>query len=163
VYFAAITRSRERLWITTPYFVPDMALLSGLKSAALRGVDVRLLMQSSPPDHWTAYFAARYYWAELLRSGVKIYQYQKGMVHAKVLIADGAWASVGSANMDIRSLRLNFEVNCLIHSPHLIGDLEAQFNLDLEHSSQVFLEEVLLRRRRVQLAENICRLLSPIL
>ena len=103
LYFAAITRARERLWITTPYLVPDQAILNALKSTALQGVDVRIITQSSPPDQWIAYFAARYYWPELLDSGVRIFQYTKGMVHAKLIIADSAWASVGSANLDIRS------------------------------------------------------------
>lgn len=163
VYFAAVTQAQDRLWITTPYFVPGEAFFSGLKSAALRGVDVRILTQSSPPDQWIAYFAARYYWRELLEYGVRIFQYTKGMIHAKVVLADGAWASVGSANMDIRSLNLNFEVNCLIHSKPLIEKLEAQFMADLDVAEEVLLDDLRKRPLRFQLAENVCRLLSPIL
>ena len=163
VYFAAITRARKRLWIATPYLVPDQAILSGLRSAALHGVDVRIITQSSPPDHWVAHFAARYYWGELLDSGVRIFQYEKGMIHAKVVIADSAWASVGSANMDIRSLRLSFEANCLIYSKSLVHNLENQFEQDLNDSKEVLQAEIRTRPLRFQLAENVCRLMSPIL
>lgn len=163
VYLAAMTQADEYLWIITPYFVPDSAMLSALRLAALRGIDVKVLTQSSPPDVWLAYFAARYYWTELLESGVKIYQYNKGMVHAKVIIADGKWASVGSANLDIRSLKLNFEVNCLIYTRKLIKELEEQFQRDIDNADEVVLDDVRNRPLYTQLAENACRLLSPIL
>src|SRR5262249_13905871 len=124
IYFAAILRARKRLWITSPYYVPDQAIRDGLTLAALSGVDVRLLIPQFP-DHWISYFAGRYYTPELLNAGVKVHQYVKGFVHAKVVLVDGQWASVGTANLDNRSLLLNFEVNCLFHTPAVVGRLES--------------------------------------
>ena len=94
---------------------------------------------------------------------MRLYQYRKGMMHAKIIIADSAWASVGSANLDIRSMRLNFELNCLIYSRPLVEDLERQFEQDLRDSRRIRLRNVLRRPLRLQLAENVCRLMSPIL
>ncbi len=162
VYFAAILRARERLWIATPYFVPDAGLRDALRLAGYRGVDVRLLCQYHP-DKWIPYFAGRYYWGEVLDAGVKVYQYTKGMMHAKVVLVDGEWASVGTANLDMRSLHLNFEVNCLIYSQQATAELEAAFRRDLETAIRI--ERGVFKRRPMasRLVENACRLLSPVL
>lgn len=162
-YFGAITAARKRLWIATPYLVPDGAILAGLRSAALRGVDVRILTQSYPPDHWLTYWAGRYFWEEMLPVGIRIFEYRKGMMHAKVMLADDAWASVGSANLDIRSIRLNFEISCHIHTPSVVQELERIFEKDLEDSKEVAYSEFRRRPWRAQLAENVCRLFSPLL
>ena len=162
-FFAAITAARKRLWIATPYLVPDGALLAALRSTALRKADVRILTQSYPPDHWITYWAGRYFWEELLSCGARIYEYQKGMMHAKVAIADSSWACVGSANLDIRSIRLNFEVNCHIHTPNVIAELESVFEEDLNHATEIKLHDFRRRPWRMQLAENVCRLFSPLL
>ena len=99
----------------------------------------------------------------MLAAGAKIYQYQKGMMHSKVLLVDDCWAMTGSANFDNRSLRLNFEAGCVLYSPHLIAELSAAFDADLRDS--LLLDPVAFARRpfRQRLAENACRLLSPIL
>ena len=96
--------------IATPYFIPDDDILSALKVAALAGIDVRLLMPSKP-DKRTVFYASRSYFPELLDAGVKIYEYEKGFLHSKVVIVDSDLASIGTANMDMRSFHLNFEVN----------------------------------------------------
>lgn len=162
VYFASMLRARKRLWITTPYYVPDQAIRGAIALAALSGVDVRLLIPKFP-DHWITYFAGRYYLPELLAAGVKIYQYSRGFVHAKVLLVDGRWASVGTANIDNRSLLLNFEVSCLFHSPAAVEALESQFQEDLFDSvrldSRVFANRPLAGR----ILENVCRLFAPVL
>lgn len=88
-----------------------------LKTAAMRGIDVTILTQGKPPDSWLTYWASRYYWDELLAAGVKIYEYKRGMMHAKMLLADNEWATIGSANLDNRSLRLNFEVAATMDAP----------------------------------------------
>ena len=162
VFFAAILRARKRLWIASPYFVPDAALRDALLLAAYQGVDVRFLSQFHP-DKWIPYFAARYYWAEVLEAGVKVYQYTRGMMHAKVVMVDGEWATVGTANFDNRSMHLNFEVNCLFYSAAVTAELEAAFERDLEHSIQ--LDRTVYRHRPFagRLIENACRLLSPVL
>lgn len=162
VYFAAILRARERLWIASPYFVPDAGLYDALCLAGYLGVDVRLLCQFHP-DKWIPFFAGRYYFGEVLRAGVKVYQYTKGMMHSKVVLVDGQWASVGTANLDNRSLHLNFEVNCLIHTPERIAELEGAFLRDL--TTSIRLDRAVFAQRPFagRLVENACRLMSPIL
>src|SRR5262249_46472030 len=98
VYFAAILRARRRLWIASPYFVPDAGIYDALRLAANLGVDVRLLFLFRP-DKWIPYFAGRYYFEDIMSAGMKVYQYTKGMMHSKVILVDGEWASVGSANL----------------------------------------------------------------
>lgn len=162
MYFAAILRARHRVWIATPYFVPDAGLLDALCLAGHLGVDVRLLCQFHP-DKWIPFFAGRYYWADVVNAGVKVYQYTKGMMHSKVVLLDDEWASVGTANLDMRSLHLNFEVNCLIYSPEAVAELEAAFRRDL--AASIRLERHVFARRPFagRLIDNACRLLSPIL
>jgi cardiolipin synthase len=162
VYFAAVLRAQQRLWIASPYFVPDAGLRDALCLAGYLGIDVRLLCQHHP-DKWIPFFASRYYWSDVLAAGVKVYQYTKGMMHSKVVLVDGEWASVGTANLDNRSLHLNFEVNCLIYSPEAVEELEAAFRRDLADS--VLLDPKVYARRPLpgRLVENACRLLSPVL
>jgi len=162
IYFAAILRARRRLWIASPYFVPDAGLRDALCLAGYLGIDVRLLSQNHP-DKWIPFYAGRYYWSDVLSAGVKVYQYSKGMMHSKVVLVDGEWASVGTANLDNRSLHLNFEVNCLIYSPAAVTELEAAFRRDLTDS--ILLNPQVYARRPLpgRLVENACRLLSPVL
>lgn len=161
-YFAAMLRARKRLWIASPYFVPDAGILDALCFAAYAGVDVRLLCQFHP-DKWIPFFAGRYYWDDVLEAGVKVYQYKKGMMHSKMLLVDGAWASVGTANLDNRSLHLNFEVNCLIYAPAAVAELERAFEHDLSFSIRLQKEVFARRPFAGRLLDNACRLLSPIL
>jgi cardiolipin synthase A/B len=162
LYFAAILSARERLWIATPYFVPDSGLLDALRLARYRGVDVRLLtvLQS---DHWVAGHASRYYFPALLDAGVEIYRYKRGMMHAKMMIADGRWAMVGSANLDNRSLHLSFEAGCVLHTPALVAELEEQFRQDMLDCVRLDADTFAARSFTSRLTENACRLLSPLL
>jgi len=162
VYFAAVLRARRRLWIASPYFVPDAGLRNALCLAGYMGVDVRLLGQHHP-DKWIPLFAGRYYWDEVLQAGVKVFQYTRGMMHAKVILVDGEWASVGSANLDNRSLYLNFEANSLIYSKDVVAQLEQAFETDLQHAIQVEPSAFARRPFPGRVAENACRLLSPVL
>ncbi len=162
IYFAAVLQARRRLWIATPYFVPDAGLRDALCLAGYLGIDVRLLCQHHP-DKWIPFFAGRYYWSDVLAAGVKVYQYSKGMSHSKVVLVDGEWGSVGSANLDNRSLYLNFEANCLIYSRSAVAELETAFRRDLADS--ILLDQKVFARRPLpaRLVENACRLLSPVL
>lgn len=162
VYFAAILQARERIWIATPYFIPDNGLLDALCLAGRRGLDVRLLGLYYP-DKWVPYFAGRYYWDDVLRAGIRVYQYTKGMMHSKVLLVDDGWASVGSANLDNRSLHLNFEANCLIYHRSVIGQLEDSFLEDFDES--VLLDRHIFPTRPFasRLVDNTARLMSPVL
>lgn len=162
VYFAAILAATRRLWIATPYFVPDGGLLDALRLARLRGVDLRLLTISKG-DHFLSYHASRYYFADLLAFGAKIYSYQPGMMHAKVVLVDDSWALVGSPNLDNRSLHLNFEIACILYSPDLVAELDAQFLRDAEASEALSAEAFARRSFVARLKENTARLFSPIL
>ena len=162
IVFAAILKAKRRLWIASPYFVPDPALLDALCLAAYSGVDVRYLGQLKP-DKRIPHFAARYYWPGVMRAGVKIYQFAKGMMHSKVMLVDDEFASVGTANFDNRSMYLNFEVNCLIYCPEIVRSLEASMLRDFADSRQLDAVEFSRRPFVARLVENACRLMSPIL
>lgn len=162
VYFAAIMRARRRVWLATPYFVPDAGLFDAICLAARMGCDVRVLCPFRP-DKWLPHLAGRFYWAELLRAGVKVYQYTRGFLHAKLLMVDDVWSSVGSPNFDNRSLYLNFEVTCLIESTEVQAELERAYLRDLDSSIQLNLKTFANRPYVAKMAENACRLLSPVL
>jgi len=112
-YFAGIASARRRCWLQSPYFIPDQPTTQALLSAQMRGVDVRVLLPERC-DLRLVGAAARTYYRELLRGGVRIFEYQPSMLHGKVMVVDGAWALVGSANVDVRSFRLNFELGALV-------------------------------------------------
>jgi len=163
IFFAAITSARRRVWLTTPYFVPDQAMLAALETAALRGVDVRLLLPARS-DMRLVLYAGRSYYDQLLTHGVQIYEYLQGVLHAKTMVVDETWATVGSANMDTRSFRLNFEINAAIYGPDFANQLGKVFLRDLKSAREVTREELAQRRhvgRRVM--ESFARILSPVL
>jgi cardiolipin synthase A/B len=162
VLFAAISKARRRLWIASPYFVPDTGLLDALCLAGYTGVDVRLLGQLKP-DKWLPQFAARYYWTHVLRAGVRVFQYKGGMMHAKTVLVDDEFVSIGSANLDNRSMYLNFEANCLIYSPIVAKELEALLVQDFADAVEIEPKKYAERGLSERLAENACRLFSPIL
>jgi len=162
LFFSAIAQAKERVWIVTPYFVPTESLLSALIAASHRGVDVRIVLPHKV-DHRMVYLAARSYYQELLSSGVRIFEYTPRMTHAKVMTVDGVFGTIGSCNMDVRSFYLNFEINALIHSTRLARQLEAIIREDLANGEEVHLSTFLRRSYLRRLAENACRLLSPVL
>jgi cardiolipin synthase len=162
VYFAAILRAHKRVWLATPYFVPDAGLFDALCLAARLGRDVRVLCPFRP-DKWLPHLAGRYNWSELMRAGAKVYQYTNGFMHAKVLMVDDVWSSVGTANFDNRSLLLNFEVTCLIESEEVQKNLEAAFLRDFACSIRLVPEVFSERPFVAKMAENACRLFSPVL
>jgi cardiolipin synthase len=158
LYFMAVLSARRRLWMASPYFVPDAGLLDALRVARHRRVDVRLL-GISRPDHYLSFYASRYFWRELLEMGVEVYQYRKGMMHTKLMLVDDDWAMVGSANLDNRSLHLNYEIGCALHSPRLVHELAETYLKDLANAERWTRASSL----PVRVVENACRLLAPIL
>ncbi len=159
VYFAAVATARERVWLTTPYFVPDEALLAALITAAGRGVDVHLLL-SKKTDSRLVDAAGRSYFDQLLRAGVKIHLYGPPMIHAKTLVVDKDLAIVGTANFDNRSLRLNFEVMAVIYEDGFATQLADVFRADLARAQPVRLRDVN-GPLPGRLFEAAARLLSP--
>ena len=162
VFFTAVTLSKKRVYLTTPYFVPDQAMLVALETAALRGVDVRLLLPQKS-DMKLVLYAGRSYYDQLLRNGVKIFEYKKGILHAKTMVVDDRWATVGSANMDVRSFRLNFEVNAVIYGQEIAKELAAEFQRDLVQARQITLTEIQQKKISSRMVESLARVLSPVL
>lgn len=162
VFFGAIAGARERVFITTPYFVPDRALVVALQMAALQGVEVRIILPSRS-NHVVTFHAGRSYYEELIEAGVHIHEYGPGMIHAKMMVVDGVLALVGSANMDLRSFRLNFEVHALIGDGYTARALERSFTADLAQTKEVSLEAWRARSLGSRVAEGAARLVSPLL
>jgi len=162
MYIKMIHHAKESVWIETPYFIPDESLLNAIQMAALSGVDVRIIIPGIP-DHQMVYWATHSYMGDLLPLGVKCYLYQNGFLHAKTLIVDGKIATVGTANFDIRSFKLNFEVNAILYDRGEAEKLQSIFEEDLKHSEEWTYEAYLKRPRSHKFRESVTRLLSPIL
>lgn len=161
-YFNMITNAKDRIYIQTPYFIPDDSIYDALKVAALSGKDVKVMIPCKP-DHPFIYWAGLSYIGELLDAGVKFYTYENGFLHAKVLIMDDFLTSVGTANLDIRSFKLNFEVNAFIYDEEVNKKMAEQFNKDLNYCKEITKEDYLNRSNVVKIKEAFSRLLSPIL
>ncbi len=160
--FAAIACAKQRVMISTPYFVPNESLLSALITTALRGVEVRLLVPERG-DGWLVAAAARSYFDELILAGVQVYEYQPTMLHSKLLVIDDDISLVGTANMDNRSFRLNFEIAAVIYDARTAQVLEDDFAADLRHSRKVGLRKSRGKPGFQKLVEATARLFSPIL
>lgn len=161
-YIKLINNAKENVYLETPYLIPDSPILESLKISALSGVDVRIIIPGKP-DHFFMQWAASSYIGELLEAGIKIYNYQNGFIHAKTLVADSKVISIGTANMDIRSFKLNFEVNAFIFDDRIAKEGEAQFMRDMEASEEITKETYNNRSIIIRIKESIIRLVSPIL
>jgi len=161
-YFSAIATATDYVYISTPYLMPTGDIVTALKTSALGGVDVRIIVPGLS-DAITPKWGTNSYIEELVESGVKVYFYKAGFTHSKVIIADGIFSSVGTANLDFRSLETNFEVNAMIYDPEIAGILARQFLEDQEKSELVILEEWQKRPRINKIKESFARILSPML
>ncbi|MBD5374689.1 MAG: cardiolipin synthase [Bacteroides sp.] len=157
-----IGNAKKRVFIQTPYFLPTESLLKAIQAAALSRVDVRVMIPRKS-DSWILTYASRSYIQECLRAGVKIYLYERGMLHSKTVIVDDEFCSVGSANIDFRSFEHNFEANMFIYSTKVNAELRRRFTDDQKHSSRVKPAEWRDRPMLHKAFESILRLLSPVL
>ncbi|HEX2168551.1 MAG TPA: phospholipase D-like domain-containing protein [Longimicrobiales bacterium] len=159
-FFLTFLAARERLWITTPYFVPDKHTRRVVKRRARAGVDVRILMPNHHTDARPIRQASHSYYGELLNAGVRIYEYQPTMMHTKAVVVDGTWSVVGSANMDIRSKELNEENVLGIRDHGFASQLERTFLADLERAKEI--DRVEWRRRGIgaRILERVCVLFA---
>lgn len=163
LYFCnAINAAKKRLWIASPYFVPDVDVLSALKLAALRGVEVRLLV-ADRRDHWLVWLAAFAYFDEVRKAGIEVWRYHEGFMHQKVVLVDDELASVGSVNLDNRSCRLNFELTALVYDQGFAAGVEkmllADFARSFRYETDLDDQPSLLRR----IGGPVARLFAPIL
>ena len=163
VYFSIINSAKKYLYITNPYIIPNHAILQSLETAALSGVDVRLLMSSST-DIKLVDWCVRAYFDSYLKAGIKIYLYPDGILHSKVMIADDLISSVGTANLDNRSLQQNYEANAIVYDSLLTKELKADFLADCSKSKKLTDHLTFNKRPWVnKLVEGSAKLLSPLL
>ena len=158
-FFNMIARAGERMWITSPYFVPGASFMRAVTSTALAGVDVRLLLPSKK-DHFLVFWGSRSNYENLLRAGVRIFLYKKGFIHAKILLADDEISSVGTCNMDERSLHINFENQLFIYDKDVNAEFAAQFEKDLDDSQEIELDEWVKRPLWQKVIESFARIFS---
>ncbi|MGY2224172.1 cardiolipin synthase [Pseudomonas gingeri] len=161
-FVEAIHAARERVWITSPYFIPDEAVFAALRLAVLRGVDVRLLLPSRP-DHRIVYAASSLYAFEAVRAGVRVFRYGPGFLHQKVVLVDNEISAIGSANLDNRSFRLNFELMLLTVDEAFASEVENMLLKDFDLAREVTREDSRETHRLQQLGMRVARLISPIL
>ena len=162
LFSSLISQARSRLWITSPYFVPNDAIVVALQAAAIRGVDVRIIL----PDHADQVFvelASYTYYDDMLNNGVRLYRYRDHFMHQKVILVDDSLAGIGTVNLDNRSLYLNFEATALIADQDFIKQVEAMLKDDLENSSPVENKHFDNRPLPFRVASQIARLASPLL
>jgi cardiolipin synthase A/B len=162
VFFAGIASARRKVYLTSPYFIPDAAMLAALITAAMRGVDVRVLVPAKGDVALVA-AAARSYFPALVRGGVRVFEYLPAMLHGKTMMVDDHFGLVGSANLDIRSFRLNFELGALVFDPRFARELEDRFVRDLAESREITPDQLARRPYLTRLQDSLARLLSPLL
>ncbi len=163
-FVAAISTASERCWIATPYFVPDDALTLALKTAALRGVDVRILVPlPRNNDSKLVSLAARSYYDEFIETGVRIYEFLPGMLHSKYLLVDRTVAAIGSANMDVRSFYINYEVTAMLYDQGVTDQLADVFTGYLSRALEIKREGRKNLPLLQRLGESFARTLSPLL
>lgn len=162
LYFSAVANAVEQVRIVTPYFVPSESVLTALKTAARRGVNVEILVPGLS-THPIVQSAARSYYHDLLESGVKIYEYTPGFMHSKVLTVDGRWSIVGTANFDNRSMILNFEIGVALYDVELTHQLDLVFEMNRAKSKTIDLAEWKTRWLPWRILENSAALFSPVL
>lgn len=161
-YLRLINKAKERIYVQTPYFIPDDSVLQALKIAALSGVDVRLMIPCKP-DHPFVYWATYSYAGDLIDAGVRCYCYEAGFLHAKGMVVDGLVSCYGTANMDRRSFALNFEVNAVVYDPDVSWQLEKKFLEDLTKCREITRFNYNRRTLWIRFKEQISRLLAPLM
>ncbi|WP_254423958.1 cardiolipin synthase [Rhodanobacter sp. C03] len=161
-FTATINAARERVWLSTPYFVPDHSVRAALQLAVLRGVDVRVLIPARP-DHRTVFLASTLHAYHAVRTGIRVFRYQPGFLHQKALLIDHDSAAIGSMNLDSRSFRLNFEISALVVDPAFAGEVETMLTTDFSRAHAIdereYLDAPYLRR----VAMHVARLFDPLL
>ncbi len=162
VFYTATVTAKKTIWIMSPYFVPDQSFVKALTMAAARGVDVKVIVPAIN-NHFYVDWAARSLYRTFLAHGVKIYERKDTFSHIKAMIVDNEWVLMGSSNCDVRSFRLNYELDfCAEHSV-FVDDMRRQFQDELDNSRELKLDEVRNTSFARQFGENLCALLTPIL
>lgn len=161
-YLKLINMAKESIYVQTPYFIPDASFYDAIRIAALSGIDVRVMIPNKP-DHPFVYWATYSYAGQLLRAGARVYIYDNGFIHTKMIVIDGKASTVGTANIDVRSFKLNFEINAFIYDKKVSSDLAELFHQDIELSTELTVDIYFARTKMIKTKESIARLLAPIL
>lgn len=161
-YLKLIASARRYVYIQSPYFIPDESFLDAVRVAALSGIDVQIMIPNKP-DHLFVYWATYSYVGQLIQAGAKVYHYEKGFIHAKMIVVDDEAATVGTANIDVRSFSLNFEINTMIYDRKISHRLAEIFEKDILDCSELTREIYENRTSITKFKESLSRLLSPIL
>lgn len=156
-----IHSAKQRLWVTSPYFVPDQGVQDALRLAAMRGVDVRVMIPERP-DHLLVFLSAFSFLPDMLRAGVKIYRYLPGFLHQKVMLVDNHAATVGTVNLDNRSFRLNFEITAFIPSHDFATSVEEMLEKDFSHCRRVTIDEINQRPVWMKVVSRAAYLMAPV-
>ena len=162
LFLEIIRSAKRRLWIASPYFVPDESTILALQLAAKRGVDVRILLPKNP-DHMLVWLASFAYISDVRPHGIRLFRYEDGFLHEKVMLVDDALSVVGTANFDNRSFRLNFEISVLVADLEFAKEIERMFNNDFERSSEELRKSWRELPKKLHIGSRIARLFSPIL
>ncbi|WP_224490998.1 cardiolipin synthase [Robertkochia flava] len=160
--FVAINSAEKYLYLTTPYFIPNDEIMMSLVAAARSGVEVKVLIPGQS-DSWAAKYASFSYIERMLRAGIEVYLYQKGVIHAKTMVVDGVFSTVGTSNIDYRSFNINFEINALIYDEKIAAKMENSFFNDLQESKRLDPETWYDRPLKQKIKESFCRLWAPLL
>ena len=157
----AANTAREKLWIASPYFVPDDGILTALQTAALRGVDVRILLPEKP-DHIMVWLSSFTYYRQICPYGVRLFRFTDGFMHQKAFLIDNQVAAVGTGNLDNRSLRLNFEITAIMTAQEHVYEIAGMFTEDFDKAREVDRDEFLEKSIPFKLAAKLARLFAPL-
>jgi cardiolipin synthase len=163
LYAVMVASAQDHVFVQSPYFIPDATLAEALRTAALAGVDVRVMISARPSGNRLPDWAGNTYMADIVASGVRVFRYEKGYLHAKTISVDSRVCSVGSANIDIRSFSINYELNAVLYSERLAKELEGDFERDLAGCSTFDVAGYGKRSRTSRFRDSAARLLSPLL
>ena len=161
-YVRMIHKARKSIYIQTPYFIPDEAILNALMIAVKSGIEVNIMIPCMP-DHPFVYWATYSYLGDMVMAGANCYTYNNGFLHSKGMIVDDRVLCYGTANMDIRSFALNFEVNAVIYDEKKAQEMVDIFQKDMEVCRQITRDYYTGRNLKIRIKEQVCRLLSPLL
>ena len=161
-FFAAITNAKEKIYITTPYLMPPQPIVSALETAALSNIDVRIIIPEKS-DAITPKWCSFSFIEKLLEAGIKVYFYQRGFIHSKFIIVDDVFSTIGTTNLDFRSLETNFEVNAFIYDEEFTTKLEKHFKNDLRNSREIKLKEWKQRPWHFKVRESLAHIVAPMM
>jgi cardiolipin synthase len=163
LYAFMIVSAQRHVYIQSPYFILDAILTEALATAAMSGVDVKVMVSARPSGNPLPDWAGNTYMAEIVASGVRVFLYQKGYLHAKTISIDSEICSIGSANIDIRSFSINYELNAVVYDRRLARELESVFEEDLKYCAEFNAAAYARRHTAVRLRDSVARLFSPLL